>query len=720
MSSFFFKKPEGKKRAHEVVPPWARQISSTFGSEAAVGYLRLLPPSSASADATKVSKKTAIRSEMPAYIPYRPGVPVRTPSKQYSPIYEDIPQPPSSRPQPRNKEPPIPQFQTSPSYTNYGNRVAPVRSSAYMPPETIGFTPSLPLEPIPEPPQQPQRVSRTIARESKRRQRSSVEPDAVPEFSVAVGAETRRRPESQVLQYKPLPIVPQAESSNGPQRRKAKATERVIQSSKPHKYRIGKALEDFKAKESREMTVNKGETITDLEPDSWYGQTKQGIRGGFSGVYVQVIDEFDFSKGAIATRDCRYHNFRAGEFLSHLERQPDGSYLGRNELGVSGRIPGSYAQLVDHRDITKGAFALKDYRFHSFRKGDFITDLRLTWWRGVNPRGEVGCIPVKLVEVIDEEIEDDTPPISRRNSGMSKRSSTSKQIATPAIDADITPITIDIPCVAPSGKKWMYTLQDCVDVSIEDLRLMAAQHLNIVGTGQIRLALDDFVLRHDTWRIPTEQLAELCRKGTKIYTKLSDYLFLRYGEDVHILRFEAKSIERGVLFMSRVRDEAAVVMGKGFRSYPKESMRLSYMGNEISRNVPVTWTVRQEGIGLGAWIVCELLQREDRKQYARDCEREVLEWGVRPKTLECAVCGDEKIIKDGFPDMITAKCRHDVHTCKKCLQAWIASQLDTAAWDMIHCPECKRRLKHGDVKKYAVKDVFLRFVLSVLWREDPL
>jgi hypothetical protein len=537
--------------------------------------------------------------------------------------------------------------------------------------------------------------------EEKRYRRRSMQPESMVEAAVILG-EPERRPNTHV----PLPkFSSRAASLNEARRGKGKVTEADVTTQQTSILRTGIALDDFQAKEARELTVNSGEYITDLEPDSWYGQSEKGIRGGFAGTYVQIIDENDFSKGAIATRDCQYHNFREGDFLSDLEPQPDGSYYGRNERGIRGKFPGNYARLIDHKDITKGAFALHDYRFQNFRKGEHITNLRLTWWRGVNPRGEIGCVPVKLVEIVPDETQ---PPVPRKDSRASNKSkrSTNPKIS---VDPGIEPMTINIPCIAPNGKKWIHTIENSVDILVEDLRLMAARHLNVTDPNRVRVYLDDFALHHDTWRIPTEQLAEMCRSGTKIYTKRSDHLVLRYGEDVHLLRFEAGSIEKGILFMSRVRDEAAIVMGKGFRTYPVASMRLHYMGAELSRNVPVSQTVRQERLTVGAEVICEFLQREDRKQYVRDCDREVLERGVAPKTQACVVCGDEKI-KDEFPARIAAKCKHDVHTCLDCLQSWISSQLDTTAWNRLHCPECKHTLKHGDVRNYAADEVFLRFV----------
>jgi hypothetical protein len=548
-------------------------------------------------------------------------------------------------------------------------------------------------------------------KESKRRHRRSVPIESVAESSAAAGEEPKRKPKSDITSSTSL-FSP--ESGNDSRHGKAKMIEPLMPSSQTRILRTGIALKDFKAKESRELNIKKGELIVNLEPDSWYGQSEKGIRGGFAGTYVQIIDENDFSKGAVAIRDCRYHNFRAGDFLSDLTLQPDGSYFGRNERGIRGKFPGSYAQLVDHRDITKGAFALQDYRFQNFQKGEKITDLRLTWWRGVNPKGEVGCIPDKLVEVIEQSSMNDVPPPPPppKDYRVSKTNSSAKQSVAPEPDpvSTATPISISIPCITPNDKKWIYTLHDSVDISVGDMRVTAAQYLDVEDTNRVRLFLDDFALHHDTWRIPSKQLAEMCYQGTKVYIKRSDYLLLRYGDDVHVLRFEVGSIERGILFMSRVRDEAAVVMGKGFRSYPKESMRLTYLGNELSRNMPVSRKVREEGLTVGAEIVCELLYREDRKQYIRDCDREVDEWGVHPKTQDCSVCGDEKIIRSEFPNKITEKCRHEVHTCKECLQRWITSQLDSTSWDRIHCPECKLHLKHNDVQKYAEKEVFLRYV----------
>ncbi|EMR71605.1 putative ring finger protein [Eutypa lata UCREL1] len=64
-------------------------------------------------------------------------------------------------------------------------------------------------------------------------------------------------------------------------------------------------------------------------------------------------------------------------------------------------------------------------------------------------------------------------------------------------------------------------------------------------------------------------------------------------------------------------------------------------------------------------------------------------------TEMCSVCSDDKRISE-MPRKITASCTHPVTMCKECVTQWIASSLDTVAWDRLKCPECPELLRFED------------------------
>jgi hypothetical protein len=86
------------------------------------------------------------------YIPYRPGLPVRTPSKQYDLTYDNLTKVPPPTPPPRQREPSIPQSQANSSYTLLESYAAPAQRSIYATRDSLAIAPSLPFEPISEPP----------------------------------------------------------------------------------------------------------------------------------------------------------------------------------------------------------------------------------------------------------------------------------------------------------------------------------------------------------------------------------------------------------------------------------------------------------------------------------------------------------------------------------------------------------------------------------------
>jgi hypothetical protein len=80
-----------------------------------------------------------------------------------------------------------------------------------------------------------------------------------------------------------------------------------------------------------------------------------------------------------------------------------------------------------------------------------------------------------------------------------------------------------------------------------------------------------------------------------------------------------------------------------------------------------------------------------------------------PLTENCLVCGDDKRVSE-MPRRITKSCDHEPNTCKDCIGQWITSSMDTLAWDRLKCPECPELLRFADVRSFASRQIFARFV----------
>ncbi|KAK4216034.1 hypothetical protein QBC37DRAFT_255771, partial [Rhypophila decipiens] len=79
-----------------------------------------------------------------------------------------------------------------------------------------------------------------------------------------------------------------------------------------------------------------------------------------------------------------------------------------------------------------------------------------------------------------------------------------------------------------------------------------------------------------------------------------------------------------------------------------------------------------------------------------------------PATATCMVCIEDKKISD-LPVRVTAGCKHELATCKACLDQWLTSSLESGTWDRLRCPECPELLKHADLHRYASKATFSRY-----------
>jgi hypothetical protein len=71
----------------------------------------------------------------------------------------------------------------------------------------------------------------------------------------------------------------------------------------------------------------------------------------------------------------------------------------------------------------------------------------------------------------------------------------------------------------------------------------------------------------------------------------------------------------------------------------------------------------------------------------------------------CTVCAEETSI-DNFPVRPTLWCSHESNTCRGCVSSWILSQLETAGWERLRCPDCPEPLSSSDIQELANTDVF--------------
>ncbi|KAK0733426.1 hypothetical protein B0T26DRAFT_624713, partial [Lasiosphaeria miniovina] len=79
-----------------------------------------------------------------------------------------------------------------------------------------------------------------------------------------------------------------------------------------------------------------------------------------------------------------------------------------------------------------------------------------------------------------------------------------------------------------------------------------------------------------------------------------------------------------------------------------------------------------------------------------------------PKSETCSICIEDKSISE-LPVKVTAECTHKPTACKDCLKQWLASGLESGTWDRLKCPDCSQVLAHGEVKRFASGETFVRY-----------
>ena len=89
------------------------------------------------------------------------------------------------------------------------------------------------------------------------------------------------------------------------------------------------------------------------------------------------------------------------------------------------------------------------------------------------------------------------------------------------------------------------------------------------------------------------------------------------------------------------------------------------------------------------------------------------------KQTECSTCGVERVPNQFPGDNPSSECEHFINTCKGCLGAWIAIQVQENLLTVvgeegkalgIACPECAAVMKNHNIKIAASGEVFRRYV----------
>ncbi|ROW03707.1 hypothetical protein VMCG_05382 [Cytospora schulzeri] len=88
--------------------------------------------------------------------------------------------------------------------------------------------------------------------------------------------------------------------------------------------------------------------------------------------------------------------------------------------------------------------------------------------------------------------------------------------------------------------------------------------------------------------------------------------------------------------------------------------------------------------------------------------------------LECPICLED-YPPSGFPKRrtITAFCDHPDKACLQCLDSSITVMIERGALHLLACPICPQKLSHKDMKEYANKKVYERYIYLKQQSEIP-
>mmetsp|Transcript_8513 Transcript_8513/g.14698 ORF Transcript_8513/g.14698 Transcript_8513/m.14698 type:complete len:196 (+) Transcript_8513:16-603(+) len=140
---------------------------------------------------------------------------------------------------------------------------------------------------------------------------------------------------------------------------------------------------------------------------------------------------FDF-----AARKPEELSLTKGETLTNVGKVSDEWWKGRNSDGKVGVFPSNYVVVIDLDNVKKWVVARYDFDATksdriSFKKGDKIAvlaEVSAEWWTGRNPQGETGLFPSNYVaeEKGSGKVKSKPAAVSRKSSSATFTSATLK------------------------------------------------------------------------------------------------------------------------------------------------------------------------------------------------------------------------------------------------------------------------------------------------------
>lgn len=237
--------------------------------------------------------------------------------------------------------------------------------------------------------------------------------------------------------------------------------------------------------------------------------------------------------------------------------------------------------------------------------------------------------------------------------------------------------------------------------TIGGLRCIVASLLDIEDSNRIvisaRGGLRPGLLQGNNWKA-TMIKSWLCQRIWIDIAPINNYLLVKGVNEEYIYHPSPNSGESSVDFRTLRNWLLTKILTNVHR---RASSRLDVDADDLTLVCKGKVLSRHWRVSLGQTIEFELT-RDVTDMFTAE------ESWLLPHTATCVVCGDDKKVSE-MPTCITKSCEHEPNTCKDCIGQWIASSIDTTAWDRLRCPECTQLLRFEDVHAFARRDSFDRY-----------
>ena len=88
----------------------------------------------------------------------------------------------------------------------------------------------------------------------------------------------------------------------------------------------------------------------------------------------------------------------------------------------------------------------------------------------------------------------------------------------------------------------------------------------------------------------------------------------------------------------------------------------------------------------------------------------------RGASFICSICGESNECFTPKRCVITESCTHKRDVCTPCLQSHLTARYEYLGWDQLNCPTCKARFDCADMRKWAPKSLYQKYVAFELQR----